>query len=344
MGDPSAGLGRGTGCDEHHGVVAGGTRASGPVITGQVDPIVWQATSRRLRGLLRKRGANSWMAEDLAQEVLVRAVANDIAFIDSDDLMRWCTPVAVNLHIDHVRRGRWADDSGAIPEAREPVDVERLVLARLELDRVLHHLGTLKATERQAIVDGVNGVTRGDGRQAAVGEAVRRHRARQRLARLVAGAAAAWGWLVHPRLRITRPALITALPAAFLSTLALVPWVASEPAVPPIAVAAQPGAFTAQASSDHLAGRSREVMGRHSAPDGVPARTAIATAPARRVPVLRQEDPMGHVIDIGTRDRPVAGVLVCVEDLPVVADTCLASPVEHEAASATVVISSKRTG
>lgn len=341
----SSGQSLGGGSTGDHGVVAEVTRASTAVITDPIDPLVWKEVGRRVQGMLRRRGATTWVAEDLAQEVLTRAVANQVSFSDADDLMRWCVPVARNLHIDHARHGRWTDETASIPEARDALDVERLVLARLELHGVLGHLASLTDNDRQAIVDSINGVTRASDRKSSVSEAVRRHRARQRLARLVTGAAAVWGWLLHPRLRLSRPALAAALPVALLSGLVAAPLLtapADDPARPAV-VSVPVNALVPEAQ--HLS----RTAGTGVAPALRPAdaravQAATTSAGATRRPVVRTTAPTGNVLDIGTTESPGEGVVVCVEDFPVVADRCVASPVAPEGASARVVISNERTG
>lgn len=311
---------RGAGPEGDRGSAAGVTRSSGPMITSD-DPRTWESAGRRLRGLLRSRGADAWLAEDLAQETLARAVAKGIAFSDSDDLMRWCVPVAGNLLVDTSRRRRWADD-GDVPDQPAGVDVEREVLARLELGVVLRHLATLPEPDRDAILSGLEPAALPCPRQEAVGQAVRRHRARQRLARLAAGAAAVWGVLWGARPRLGRPALVIALPAVALSGFTSLP---HAPAAPPAATRAVLAQTTTSPDDAIATGRSASRPGARSS-------VADAVAPGAATPVLattrqlvKHTAPTGDRIELGTTDRPAEGVLLCVEGLPLVQDRCVAT-------------------
>lgn len=290
---------------------------------------MWLEVGRRLEGLLRTRGATTWTAEDIAQEVLARVVARGVTFTDADDLMRWCTPVAKNLLIDHARAARWTDQGQAVPEQRDLVDVERTVLARLELARVLHHLGSLRAADRQAIVDGATGVSAPTERRAAVGEAVRRHRARQRLAKLVAGAGAACGWFLPAR-RASRPALLMTMPVAAVSALLVLPWVAPMPGQEMPA----PAAVRAVQTTPLGTPAAHEVAAPPARPQAAllaPARAAAPTSNGRRAversPIVERRLSSGHGVGLGTSDRPADDVLVCVLDLPGLPDTCVDYPV-----------------
>ena len=283
------------------------------------DARTWESAGRRLRGLLRSRGADAWLAEDLAQETLARAVAKGIAFSDSDDLMRWCVPVAGNLLVDTSRRRRFADD-GEVPDQPAGVDVEREVLARLELGVVLGHLATLPEPDRDAILSGLEPAALPCPRQEAVGQAVRRHRARQRLARLTAGAAAVWSVLWGARPRLGKPALVVALPAVALSGFASLPPSSAAPPSVTRAVLAQTAA--APDDTDATGRPAAEAGARPSVPDtATPGDAHTARALAR--PLVQQRTPTGDRLELGTTDRPADGVLLCVEGLPVVQDRCV---------------------
>lgn len=315
------------------------TRTSAPVITS-ADAQTWHTAGRRLRGLLRGRGADCWLAEDLAQETLTRAVAHQISFEDADDLMRWCVPVANNLLVSASRRLKWAADA-EVPDQAGVVDVEREVLARLDLDTVIKHIGTLSTGDRSALLSGLETPAVPCPRQEAVGQAVRRHRARQRLARLVSGAAAVWGICWGARPRVSRPALVVALPAIALSGLAY------QLPLLQLAPPAATGAASSVPAADREAPRARaeQESAGPAGGSGLAAGELTATASTNpsvaRTAVVQQEARTGDRLEVGTTKQPAGGVLVCVEGLPVVADTCVVAPT-GQAASGELVVSARR--
>jgi hypothetical protein len=322
--------------DERHAGVALGTRTTGPVIAGDRGED-WRVAGSRLRAFLRSRGASPWLAEDLAQETLLRAVVHEVGFSDADDLLRWCVPVARNLLVDAARRTTRVDGA-EVPDGASHVDVEREVMARLELGEVRRQLPRLSDADRQAILSAVEGVAPPAERKAAVGEAVRRHRARQRLTRLVAGAAALWGWAWARRPRATAATAVVALPALTLTAL----WQAP-------AIDAAPG-------PRHAATLESEPTG--GGPSGTPVSGPVAAASlpagaeegaARHVDAARTRATIaggsaaGQQLSLRPVHRPADGVVVCFEGFHPAADGCLGVPeVEALPVGADVTVSVDR--
>lgn len=137
------------------------------------------------------RGADPQTAEDIAQEVALRAIDRNVPFYDVDDFCGWAYRVARNLYVDHARaRGRLVGLVD-IADRSDGTDLHGEVEQRLTLGHTLRALQTLDAVDQAAIVAGVNETVEPT-RKAAVRMAVRRHRARARLLRLVEGIAAFW--------------------------------------------------------------------------------------------------------------------------------------------------------
>ena len=135
-------------------------------------------------GLVVARGTSRDEAEDVAQEVAVRAVRATPIFRSADELFWWCSTVAKRYVIDeHRKRYRVAtvasvpdDVEGDTPEAR--FEREQLVRA------VLTRLAQLPESQRAAIR-----------RIDVTADYVRRHRARRLLLAVVESFGAASGWV-----------------------------------------------------------------------------------------------------------------------------------------------------
>jgi DNA-directed RNA polymerase specialized sigma24 family protein len=181
---------------------------------------VWPDVEQRLRGLLFRRGLDRASADDIVQEVALRALAHNVTFASAKDLLRWAGPVACNLHIDLVRhRARLLEDVD--PERAGTHDVYGEVADRMELQRAFRGIAALRPADREAIIDAVAAepvVPRT--RKEAVRLAVRRHRARSRLIVLMEKLAAAVGGLLWLR-RGKRAAVVAAFaPVAVLPIVA----------------------------------------------------------------------------------------------------------------------------
>lgn len=151
---------------------------------------------------LTRRGTPAVEAEDIVQEVAVRALVSKPCFTDAPDLLRWASTVArrvaINQHRADQRFASQPFDEGD-GRARTVVGtVEDRVVQRLFAADVLAAARHLTACERAALF--ASAATEAD-RHAQIRVAVRRYRARARLARLVGGiGAVVAGWLrVRPR-------------------------------------------------------------------------------------------------------------------------------------------------
>ena len=143
---------------------------------------VWPEVARRLELRLRRRGADPVRALDLVQDVAVRVLSARPSFESAEDLLRWATVVARHLAVDGHRSDRRLVPSQ--DDHASALDVEAHVLDRLDLDALWRALPGLTLGERRALTRPEEAPA---DRAAQVRAAVRRHRARSHLARILEG-------------------------------------------------------------------------------------------------------------------------------------------------------------
>lgn len=82
-------------------------RGERPRITAGRLEAIWPQASEQIVRSLMTRGADRLTAENIAQEVAVRAMSHGIGFHDLDDFLPWAYVVARNLYVNEMRlRGR----------------------------------------------------------------------------------------------------------------------------------------------------------------------------------------------------------------------------------------------
>ncbi|MEY2567306.1 MAG: hypothetical protein QOE35_1835 [Actinomycetota bacterium] len=279
----------------------------------------WGFVRRELLRVLSARQVPHADAEDIVQEVALRALVHPEGFRTRPDLARWSWRVAWRLRIDGVRSAAHIDASPA-PDLPGPEDTARLVEGRLALDTVLAGFTRLSATDRTALFEAP---APDASRQEAVRLAVRRHRARARLTRLVGGLPTAWlGVTAHlRRLRVrTRPQVtLTALPVAFLVAVQLGVVVLGLPDRGPHTTG-KPGWSSAVLTQDTRAAtptRPRVAL----SPE--PPSRAAARPSASTVAVIPLGD--GLRVKVTTEDRtdpPTA----CLRNVAIIGQICLDRP------------------
>ncbi|HZQ83641.1 MAG TPA: sigma-70 family RNA polymerase sigma factor, partial [Acidimicrobiales bacterium] len=188
-----------------------------PVVTFDAS---WPAVRPRVVAVLRSRGVQEADVDDIAQEVAIRALRQFDRFASQEHFVRWSCRVAINAHIDTVRRGSRLVDEPDV-EIAAPLNVAETVEGRLALDAALLEVASLSPEDRALLFDPPVAVDRKD----AVRLAVRRHRLRARLANMLEGMLA--GVPILRRLRadsLPVRAAMVAVPvaAAVLSVLPLV--------------------------------------------------------------------------------------------------------------------------
>jgi hypothetical protein len=163
---------------------------------------VWPSTRARVAAVLTARGLQTADVDDVTQEVAVRALRGSRRFVSQEHFVRWCCRVAMNLHIDAVRRQRRLSPHPP-PDVPALQDTAGAAVHRMALDALAAGVAELSPEERQLLLD----PQPADSRREAVGLAVRRHRLRARLATLVDGLAAGFAVL---RVRRAAPSPSTA--------------------------------------------------------------------------------------------------------------------------------------
>lgn len=302
------------------------SRGGGEVITPPFEA-VWPDVERRLKALLYRRGLDSASSDDVVQEVALRALAGRVTYTSAKDLLRWAGPVACNLHVDLLRqRARlYEGDVGDVDDEHPAThDVAGEVADRMELQRAFRGIARLRPADREAIMAAVAAEPVAPrNRKEAVRLAVRRHRARNRLALVLEQLAIwpfAWRW-TRPS-RGTVAVALAAVPIGLPLVLGLRPpgpaGTTTPPAPPPAAASrTSPFADVAQAPATAVP----EPAGPAPA---VPRAARAATTPSPRAPIVEVEAPNGVAGATFTgRDREEDDGTVCLRDLVLVEDICV---------------------
>jgi hypothetical protein len=145
----------------------------------------WPRARHGAAAALAARGVQPADADDLLQDVAIRALRQTDRFESDEHFGRWCRRVALNLHVDGVRRRRRLSPLPP-PDAPSSEDTAIAVERRIALRRLAAGVAELSVEERRLLFE----PARAASRQEAVRLAVRRHRLRARLAALVDGMAA----------------------------------------------------------------------------------------------------------------------------------------------------------
>lgn len=303
------------------------TRTAATAITAERLGDCWPDASRRLHGLLARRGVSPADAEDMVQECALRVLAHSPTYVDADDLLRWCLPVVRNLSVDGHRRGARQMATADVPDLPTTVDLHEHVEHRAELARVLRGIAQLSRHDREAIVAAIHDDhPQPVDRREAVKLNVRRHRARQRLTTLLGGLAAVLGWVgrrVSPAVQAA-PAVLAAI------VVAVAAGVGSSPGWP----SAMGDATTARAGG-HGASTARSnppPPPEHRRPDAATLVPRAAVVPdraltSRNVEAAAVQAPTGDRVIVTTSDeRPSPGALVCAAGLPGLRNICITRP------------------
>jgi RNA polymerase sigma factor (sigma-70 family) len=198
----------------------------------------WPWVQPRVAAVLGARGVQAADADDIVQEVALRALRHQGSFDSDEHFLRWCCRVAINLHIDSTRSQRRLTD-GLREDEPSREDTARTAERRLDLVTLTAGISELSAEEQQLLLD--PGPT--SSRQEAVRLAVRRHRIRARLAALIEGVVVAVPVLRKLLRSLSTPAKVGVAALPVVATLGFllapsiqVPWEAghgpaSQPAV-----------------------------------------------------------------------------------------------------------------
>ena len=270
----------------------------------------WAVARPRVRAAVAARGAQPADADDVVQEVAVRALASDRQFRSEEHFVRWCCRVAINLRIDAVRRARRiappldADAPGIADTAR---DAER----RMALDRLATVINELAPEEQRLLFE----ATPTDSRRDAVRLAVRRHRLRARLAAMVDGLAGAFAFVRHVSRRTPASARLSvaAVPVVVVGMAIaplLLPQGGAPPQVPKGPTRTVPVALEGAAAPS--AGRpspALEARRSNPAPNAAPLETRVIAVPPSPQSIVEIRGP-AHAV-VARQDRPEDHITVC---------------------------------
>lgn len=281
---------------------------------------VWPAVEPAVMRSLLRRGIPAGTAEDVTQEVAVRAL--DREFESAAHVRRWCTRVAVNLAIDDRRRhGRVV--LGEIPDGEIAAASDEAVV-RLELSRVAAAIAGLSAVDQSVL------------RMAAVGDAVigekrdrdrfalQLFRARKRLLEALKGwiGLGGLGALWHRRrssLSLAMLALVTAVSWSTLIHRSDVPRPEATATTLEVGPAEVPVRIAALASD----------VERPTVPaQGSSPRQRPPTNPGRFRTRIDVPSPSGApLVRVGAEDRgDEPRPFLCLRNLPIVGEHCSLSP------------------
>jgi DNA-directed RNA polymerase specialized sigma24 family protein len=142
----------------------------------------WQLVHREVVSTLRARRADIEQAREIAQTAIERAIAHHPDGWTTQRAVQWSVRVALNASIDEHRRSARLE-VGRVVDRSSGFDVERIVLARLEVEEVAEAIGRLNTRDRDLLLD-VDAMPSTDDR-ARTRDKVARHRARARLRALI---------------------------------------------------------------------------------------------------------------------------------------------------------------
>ena len=190
---------------------------------------VWPALERRVRAVLAARGVRGEELNDLTQETALRLFRAWPTLDPARPVLPYATTIALNAWRDGLKRAAATREQleGAMPEQADSSDVERTVLARLEVSRVSAAMRQLRQRDRDALMAEDSGPA----------HRMARMRARRELIAAMERASAVLGVLLGLR-RFLRPRGSSLTASAGALTLVSMVAIGSTQAAPPHAEAA----------------------------------------------------------------------------------------------------------
>lgn len=286
-------------------------------ITDSLDlATAWPEVQRALLDFLRARRVDRATAEDVCQEVAVRALRRR-PFGSVVELARWSERVAFHRVVDDWRRrGRHIADE-PLPDWESPDDLATIVANRLAVAEVAAALPLMSLEERVALASGLDPFAREGDRATKNRLGVRRFRARERLRKMVPNFSIVFG--CNRWLRRVQPALGDFGNVAVGLGLSVAILVAPMVGEPP-----RPSPDTAVVTLRSATGNRGPVHGdpaqATTAPSVASPREAAASRrdlsaanPAQpgRTSVAKVDDPVGST-DVLVYDNPPDQPLLCV--------------------------------
>lgn len=272
----------------------GGTGGWGAAGTAVDFNAAWPRARARAAAALGARGVQRADAEDLLQDVAVRALREGDRFVSEEHLARWCRRVALNLHVDTLRRRRRLSPLPP-PDAPGSDDTATAVERRIALRRLAAGVAELSPDERQLLFDPAPAASR----QEAVRLAVRRHRLRARLAELVEGLAAGIAFVRRLDKTLSPPAKASVVAAPLVVATLLVGPLALGPHT------SRPEPVTRPHAGGGLAFAARQPARRSAAgPRVSPASTSREVRPAT-MPAPTRPSPR-TIVHVAAGGQPIA--------------------------------------
>jgi len=279
----------------------GGTTPS--LVASAIDfDAAWPVARSRVVAVLRGRGVQAADVDDIVQEAAIRAFRQLERFTSEEHLVRWCCRVAINAHIDTVRRGRRivAEPS---EETAGLLNVAETVEGRLALHAALAEVAGLSEEDRALLLH----PPVADNRKEAVRLAVRRHRIRARLANMLEGVLAGIPALrrLHPD---SAPVQAAALAVPVIAVLSAIPFITGLQPARPDRVEQTAGHAAVHVVTGR-AGRDEVRSSVPAAPVQQPAAPAVAPHSHPYVAI----DPAGTSVGAGRDDKPRGTPFVCAK-------------------------------
>lgn len=226
----------------------------------------WQGELPRLRRLMIRAGVRPDDVEDILQETAARLYAAWGRVFEDRPIRPLITTIALNIARDYHRRANpLVQPVADVPDAVavEPISVERVAIARLEVSRTRRALAVLSDNHRRAIADAVSDqlAAEQDGPHrspAATRMAI--SRARRRLAVALELTVGVIGAVVGSARRFATAPATPAVAAAGVGAAVLVALVLSGPASSPGAQPVSMPAAGAVTAAHHPAPPSRPVV------------------------------------------------------------------------------------
>lgn len=260
------------------------------------------------------------------QEVAARAFVRQAQFTSVNHLTRWSCRVAANLRVDQVRRGnRMADQP--VPDWSDTTETARLVEGRVALEQVLSAVLQLSDADRVALFGEREEAA---DRREAVKLAVRRHRARARLAAMVEGMIAAFAVLNRALLRrgespgLGEPVAISSVAAVALAMPMVAAWRDAPAATPVRQEQTSSTALAPSAATRANPAPEPAQPGARSSASGEPGVAVPAPqAPSRSVLSLKPGPDHGATVETVEPEKPQT---VCLRGVLPTGDSCVDRP------------------
>ena len=146
----------------------------------------WPAVERRLRQVLRARKVPAVDREDLLQEVAARAIAAQVAFHCSADLLPWASTVLRRVHGRHLHKLEQQQLAMRRTGVRCVPDAASAAIAHLDLARVAETMASWSPLDRETLLGAADPAT-APGASDSGAVYVRRHRLRAKLLSAIDG-------------------------------------------------------------------------------------------------------------------------------------------------------------